>query len=125
MTRAVRRRARTARGAVTAELALGLPVLLAVTTGLVWLLSVGAAQVRTVDAARETARAVARGDDEGEAVAVGERVAPDGVRVAVHTQDGRVVVSAAGHVPGPGGLFGFLPGVDVHSEAVTVAEEEP
>jgi len=124
MTRAVRRRARTARGAVTAELALGLPVLLAVTTGLVWLLAVGAAQVRTVDAARETARAVARGDDEGEAVAVGERVAPDGVRVAVHTQDGRVVVNAAGHVPGPGGLFGFLPGVDVQAEAVAVAEEE-
>jgi len=125
MTRAVMRRARTARGAVTAELALGLPVLLAVTTGLVWLLSVGAAQIRTVDAARETARAVARGDDEGAAVAVGERVAPDGVRVAVHTQAGRVVVSAAGNVPGPGGLFGFLPGVDVHAEAVAVAEEEP
>lgn len=116
---------RTARGAVTAELALGLPLLLAVTTGLVWLLSVGAAQIRTVDAARETARAVARGDDEGAAVAVGERVAPDGVRVAVHTQSGRVVVRATGHVPGPGGLFGFLPGVDVHAEAVAVAEEEP
>ena len=58
-------------------------MLMAVTIGLVWLLSVGAAQVRTVDAARETARAVARGDDEGAAVAVGERVAPEGVRVAV------------------------------------------
>ncbi|RHW26749.1 pilus assembly protein [Nocardioides immobilis] len=118
-------RVRDARGAVTAELALGLPVLMAVTVGLVWLLSVGAAQVRTVDAARETARAVARGDDEGAAVAVGERVAPDGVRVAVVARDGRVVVRAAGHVAGPGGLFGFLPGADVSAEAVAVAEEEP
>ena len=56
---------RSERGAVTAELAMGLPLLVAVTIGLVWLLSVGAAQVRTVDAARETARAVARGDDTG------------------------------------------------------------
>ena len=47
---------------MTAELALVLPLLVAVTLGLVWLLAVGAAQVRTVDAARETARAVARGD---------------------------------------------------------------
>ncbi|MDZ5622562.1 TadE family protein [Nocardioides sp. HM23] len=118
-------RQRTGRGAVTAELALGLPVLMAVTVGLVWLLSVGAAQVRTVDAARETARAVARGDDEGAAVAVGERVAPDGVRVEVVSSEGRVVVRAAGHVSGPGGIFSFLPGADVGAEAVALAEEEP
>jgi hypothetical protein len=125
MTRTTQPRQRTARGAVTAELALGLPVLMAVTIGLVWLLSVGAAQVRTVDAARETARAVARGDDEGAAVAVGERVAPDGVRVSVVSADGRVVARATGHVPGPGGLFSFLPGADVSAEAVAVAEDEP
>ncbi|MFC6345462.1 TadE family protein, partial [Nocardioides hankookensis] len=46
---------RDERGAATAELAMTLPLLLAVTIGLVWLLSVGAAQVRAVDAARETA----------------------------------------------------------------------
>lgn len=117
--------ARDARGAVTAELALGLPVLIGVTTGLVWLLAVGAAQVRTVDAAREAARAVARGDDPAAAVALGERVAPDGVRVSVATDGGRVTASARGQVPGPGGLFGFLPGVDVRAEAVAVVEEEP
>ena len=31
----------------------------------------------------------------------------------VSSRDGRVVVRRPGHVPGPGGLFGFLPGVDV------------
>lgn len=116
---------RSDRGAVTAELALGLPVLLALTTGMVWLLSVGAAQVRTVDAAREAARAVARGDDPAAAVAVAEQVAPEGVRVAVSTAGGRVVATARGRVPGPGGLFSFLPGVDVSAEAVAVAEAEP
>lgn len=112
------------RGAVTAELAFALPILLAVTTGLVWLLSVGAAQVRTVDAAREAARAVARGDDTAGAVAVGERVAPDGVRVTVSVQGDRVVARANGRVPGPGGLFDFLPGAPVSAEAVAVAEEQ-
>jgi Flp pilus assembly protein TadG len=115
---------RTARGAVTAELALGLPLLLAVTTGLVWLLALGAAQVRTVDAAREAARAVARGDDTGAAVAVGEQVAPEGVQVEVSVSGGRVTARATGHVAGPGGLFGFLPGADVSAVAVAVTEED-
>ena len=115
---------RSDRGAVTAELALALPTLLAVTTALVWLLSVGAAQVRTVDAAREAARAVARGDDPGAAVATGERVAPDGVTVTVTTEGDRVVARAAGQVPGPGGLFSFLPGASVSAEAVAAAEED-
>ena len=55
-----------------------LPLLVAVTLGLVWLLAVGAAQVRTVDAARETARALARGDEESAAVGRGLAVAPAG-----------------------------------------------
>jgi len=116
-------RRRDERGAVTAELALALPTLLAVTAALAWLLSVGAAQVRTVDAAREAARAVARGDDPAAAVAVGERVAPTGVGVAVTTEGDRVVARASGRVPGPGGLFSFLPGATVASEAVALAEE--
>lgn len=118
-------RRRSDRGAVTAELALALPTLLAVTVGLVWLLSVGAAQVRTVDAAREAARAVARGDDAASAVAVGEQVAPDGVTVTVSRSGDRVVARASGRVPGPGGLFDFLPGAEVSAEAVALAEEQP
>lgn len=115
---------RTERGAVTAELALTLPILMAVTVGLVWLLSVGAAQVRVVDAARETARALARGDSPGEAVARGEQVAPPGSTVTVTSAGGRVVAVASGRVDGPGGLFSFLPGVEVRAEAVTLDEDE-
>jgi hypothetical protein len=114
---------RTERGAVTAELALTLPVLVAVTVGLVWLLAVGAAQVRAVDAARETARAAARGDGDAEAVAAGARVAVPGSRITVTRHDGTVVAVASGHVRGPGGLFGFLPGVEVRAEAVALDEE--
>jgi hypothetical protein len=113
---------RSERGAATAELALGLPLLLAVTVGLVWLLAVGAAQVRVVDAAREAARAAARGDTTGEAVRLGLRVAPPGSRVSVTRGAGRVSARAAGEVAGPGGLFAFVPGVTVHAEAVAALE---
>ena len=114
---------RAERGAVTAELALTLPMLVAVTVGLVWLLAVGAAQVRTVDAARETARALARGDEEGAAVARGAQVAPSGSTVTVSRGAGEVRVTVVGEVTGPGGLFGRLPTPRVRAEAVAVDEE--
>lgn len=117
------RRGSAERGAATAELAVVLPVLLAVTVGLVWLLSVGLAQVRTVDAAREVARAVARGDDPGSAVAWGERVAPNGVGFSVTTAEGVVTVRASGTVAGPGGIFDHLPGAKVQAEATALLED--
>jgi hypothetical protein len=126
MTRLARRSEHLAeRGAATAELALVLPVLVAVTVGLVWLLAVGAAQVRAVDAARETARAVARGDSVEAAVARGERVAPPGSRVSVHGDGDQVVAVVVGRVSGPGGLFGRLPAVTVSAEAVAATELSP
>lgn len=112
------------RGAATAELVMALPALVAVTIGLVWLLSVGAAQLRTVDAARETARVLARGDDQAAALSRGEQVGPDGTHITVSSAGGDVVVTAKAKVKGPGGLFGFLPWVSVHAEA-TAAGEEP
>lgn len=99
-----------------------LPLLMAATIGMVWLLAVGAAQVRAVDAARETARAVARGDDVTSAVERGERVAPPGSSVRVHTGGGEVRAIVVGRVHGPGGLFD-LPHAEVSAEAVAAVEE--
>lgn len=113
------------RGAVTAELAMALPLLVAVTIGLVWLLAIGAAQLRVVDGARETARAVARGDDEGSAVGLGRRVAPEGATFTVTDAEGDVHVRVVARAEGPGGIFGFLPPVQLEAEAVTTAEEPP
>jgi Flp pilus assembly protein TadG len=115
---------RDQRGAATAELALGIPLLVSLTVGLVWLLAVGEAQVRVVDAARETARAAARGDAPAEAVARGERVAP-GATVTVVARDGEVVSTASGSVSPPGGLLSFLPAARVHAEAVAASEDSP
>jgi Flp pilus assembly protein TadG len=109
------------RGAATAELALAIPLLVSLTLGLVWLLSVGATQVRMVDAAREAARASARGDAVTEAVARGEQVAP-GATVTVVTSEGRVVSTATASVAPPGGLLGFLPPVRLRAQAVAAVE---
>ncbi len=99
-----------------------LPVLVAVTVGLAWLLALAATQVRLVDAARETARAVARDDDRSSAVALGRRVAPDGARIVLDDEGETVVVRVRAEVRGPGGLFEFLPGVQVDAEAVAAKE---
>jgi Flp pilus assembly protein TadG len=112
---------RDQRGAATAELALGIPLLVSLTIGLVWLLTIGVAQVRMVDAAREAARASARGEAESTAVHRGLEVAP-GATVSVAGRNGRVVATASDTVAPPGGLLGFLPSVHVHAEAVTTAE---
>ena len=110
-------------GAATAELALGIPLLVALTAGLVWMLAVGAAQVRVIDASREAARAVARGDDVASAEAVALRIAPDGARVRLEVGDTQVTVTTSARITGPGGLLASLPGVTVSAEAVALVEE--
>jgi Flp pilus assembly protein TadG len=114
-------RVRDDRGAATAELALCLPMLVALTIGLVWLLSVGETQVRVVDAAREAARAAARGDATGAAEARGAAVVP-GSTVTVRLSDGEAVARAEAGVQSPGGLLRFLPAVWVHAQAVAAVE---
>jgi Flp pilus assembly protein TadG len=115
-----RRRDQT--GAATAELALGIPLLIALTAGLVWMLAVGAAQVRVIDASREAARAVARGDDVASAESVALRIAPDEARVRIEVGSTQVVVTTSARVSGPGGLLASLPGVTVSAEAVALVE---
>ncbi len=100
-----------------------LPLLVAVTLGLVWLLAVGAGQVRAVDAARETARALARGEDQSTAIGRGLAVAPDGSSVSVSRSGGEVRVTVTGRVAGPGGLFAHLPSPRLRAEAVAADEE--
>jgi len=100
-----------------------LPVLVALTLGLVWLLGLAVTQVRVVDSAREVARAAARDDARGDAVALGRRVAPDGAHIDVQDSEGLVTVRVVATVPGPGGLLRFVPGVEV--DATAVAAREP
>ncbi len=109
---------------MTAELAMAIPLLLAVTAGLVWLLCVGYSQVRVVDAARETARAVARGDDAASALAAGRRVAPEGVSLSIAHEGDLVRVTASGRLSGPGSRLPFARSVQLRAEAVALVEED-
>jgi len=109
---------------VTAETAVVLPVLVAVVVGLAWVVSLGVTHVRVVDAARETARALARDEQPSVALALGRRVAPDGATITVEDRGDTLAVVVISEVRGPGGLFGFLPGVEVDAEAVA-AKESP
>ncbi|WP_278257624.1 TadE family type IV pilus minor pilin [Nocardioides convexus] len=93
------------------------------TAGLAWLVAVAIGQTRTVDAARETARALARGDDPAAAVEAGERVAPSGVRISFSSSGREVHVRATGRMAGPGGLLASLPGAELDAEAVALVEE--
>lgn len=104
-------------------MALGLPLLMGVTVVLCWLLALGIGQVRVQDAARETARAAARGDATGAAVAVGRRVAPAGSSVRVTVGQEHVVATVVAPVPGPDVLV-RLPGVRLRAEAVAFNEEQ-
>lgn len=109
-------------GAVTAEAAVVLPLLVLFTLALCWLVSIGVQQARVVDAARETARALARDPDQAKAFALGRQVAPPGARFEVTEEDGTVRVTVEAHVRGPGIAF---PGFDAHATALAALEVQP
>lgn len=109
-------------GAVTAETAAVIPVLVVMAMALAWLVALGVAQVRVVDAARETARALARGEAPGVSEGYGRRVAPQGARFRIRVDGGDVEVQVTSTITGPGGIFGFLPGFEAHSRAFAQAE---
>ena len=81
---------------VTAETAVVLPVLLLVLAGAVAAVTVVGSQLRCVDAAREGARAAARGETTAVVEALVSRTAPGGATASVSLgeQDVRVTVSA-------------------------------
>ncbi|MEV0410165.1 TadE family type IV pilus minor pilin [Streptomyces sp. NPDC050448] len=106
------------RGYVTAEAALVIPALVLFATLLVWALMAAAAQIRCVDAARAGARAAARSEPAGVAVAAARAAAPPGAEVAVEREGDLWRVRVAAPAPGPGGLP-----VRLGAQAVALAED--
>src|SRR3954463_8155197 len=84
-------------GMVTAETAVVLPVLLLVLVGAVAAVTAVGGQLRCVDAAREGARAAARGEPVAVVEALVARAAPDGAttRVSEGADDVAVTVTVA------------------------------
>jgi Flp pilus assembly protein TadG len=105
---------------VTAETAVVLPVLLLVLAGAVAAVTVVGAQLRCVDAAREGARAAARGETAAAVSRVTADTAPPGAVTAVADdgEDIRVTVSAEIAPLGPVPL-------QVRVSATALAQREP
>ena len=78
---------------VTAEAAVVLPVLLLVLAGAVAAVTVVGAQLRCVDAAREGARAAARGESEATVSGLADRLAPEGAVASVTSDAAEVRVT--------------------------------
>ena len=104
---------------VTAETAVVLPVLLLVLAAAVAAVTVVGAQLRCVDAAREGARAAARGEELATVTQLVGRAAPEGAVIAVTTgpEEVRVTVTARIAPLGPVPLR-----ITVSAEAVALLE---
>lgn len=106
------------RGAVTAEAAMTIPVLVVFTLALLWALMAAAAQIRCVDAARAGARAAARSEPEAQVREAALSAAPGRAAVEVRRTGALWRVRVTAPTPGPGPLA-----VTLRAEAVASAED--
>jgi Flp pilus assembly protein TadG len=116
----VMRRLRDERGMVTAELAAALPILVILLAVALTAVSAAGQRVRTQDAAREAARAAARGDT-ATAQHLAAQIGPSGAAVSIARSGGRVTarVTVTMHP-----LGGWLPAMTVSESAVAAAEPD-
>ncbi|WP_286689865.1 TadE family type IV pilus minor pilin [Aeromicrobium sp. REDSEA-S38_B2] len=116
-------RRRGERGLATAELAVLAPFALVLVVLLLWVASLGLTQVRLVDAAREGARLVARGEPEADAVEAVRRLAPAGSTVDVaEGADGTVAVTVRVRARAPLGFASTVGSVGLDASAVAAVE---
>ncbi|WP_328989126.1 pilus assembly protein [Kribbella sp. NBC_01245] len=107
---------------MTAEVAIVLPVLVIAMFGALWLIGVLVANVRCGDAARDVARAVARGESESIARSLGERTAPRGAHITITRQGSDVVVTVQAEAQGEGAFLKLLPTTNLTARSVIHAE---
>ena len=119
MTRAAREQ-----GMVTAEMAVLAPFGVAFGLLLFWIVSLGLTQVQLVDAAREAARLVARGEPVANASVVARRHAPPDARVQVSEHDGLVTVRVSARSALPLPVFRHVGARTLEASAVS-ADEQP
>jgi Flp pilus assembly protein TadG len=104
---------------VTAETAVVIPFGIMMVVALLWVISLGLTQVRLVDAAREGARLVARGDSVSVARQSAQRSAPTGTSLDINQSNGTVVVDARVRMTG---LLPMLPELGLHARSVAASE---
>jgi hypothetical protein len=110
-------------GAVTAEVAMAIPVLLATMVLGLWMAGVVIANIRCIDAARDVARAVARGEPPQTAQQLGTRTAPAGATVSVAQDGPDIHVTVAANVTPDWPLLAKLP--PIHAQGKATIQSEP
>lgn len=115
---------RRERGMVTAELAAIIPFGVAFAFLLLWVVSLGVTQIRLVDASREAARMVARGDSVTSARETASRDAPHGAKVSVSSADGLVTVTVMADSALPIPFFAHIGHQAMRATAIA-ADESP
>lgn len=113
--------ARGEAGVVTAETAIVSMGLVIIAVAMLFVVAVGIAQVRCVDASRDVARALARGESEAHSLDLGRLTAPAGARFSTSATGGVVRVDVNVTVAGPGILRRFG-GVQVGSTSAVASE---
>ncbi|HEY7043310.1 MAG TPA: TadE family type IV pilus minor pilin [Nocardioidaceae bacterium] len=115
---------RSAHGSVTAEAAIVLPIMAAFALTLIWMISVGIAQIQAVDAARDAAREIARGGDVDAATARARVTAPADARVDIDRSAGEAVVTVSFTAKPPRWLFVPLPPVGISASSSVEVERD-
>jgi len=110
------RRLRGERGMVSVEAAFAVCALIAVLAMALGGISMVAAKVRCIDAAREAARLVARGEA-GRATEAAQQMAPRNAQVSVQVAGDEVTVEVSSEAAG-----GLLPALTVRAEALAILE---
>jgi hypothetical protein len=108
------------RGSVTAELAVGMPVVVLLLVAVLTLVAASSAQLRAADAARAGARMVAIGEDEAAVLAAVARVGGDEASATLVPEGEWVRVVVTRPLAG-----GWLSGLPLVADAEAVAWVEP
>ncbi|MCA5892141.1 pilus assembly protein [Isoptericola sp. NEAU-Y5] len=108
------------RGSATAELAVGLPVVVLLLVAVLTLTAASTAQMRALDAARAGARALAIGEDDAAVHQAVARVGGDDVELAVRRDGSWVTVTVTRPVAG-----GWLSGAPLRATGEAAAWVEP
>lgn len=115
-------KSRQDRGMVTAELMTIAPLGVAFVFLLLWIVSLGLTHVRVTDAARESARLLARGESMETARSAARQHAPDGARVKVKDDDGTIVVTVTAKSRLPVPFFSRIGSRTVKATSVAARE---
>lgn len=102
-----------------------LPVLAILLGAALWSIAVAGAQLRCVDAARDGARAAARGEPDTAVIAAADAAAPDEASIDVKHVGTRVVVVVRARIGAGAGVLAAIPAPVAVATAVAESEAAP